>query len=74
MPHLRSIVDKLVESVEAFLTLYPMGKDACLKLTGEHPEILKALQNKDVERARAAMKRNIRSGLDIIERSYSPLM
>lgn len=73
LPHLCEIVDKLVESVETFLTLYTHEVTDCHKFSDEHLQILTALKAKDEEQVSAAMKKNIRSGLAVVERSFSRL-
>jgi DNA-binding GntR family transcriptional regulator len=74
MPHLCTIVDKLIESVETFLTLYHQEKADCQQFVEEHLEILTALKTRDPNRVRTAMKENIRSGLAVVERSFTRLI
>lgn len=74
LPHLCTIVDKLIESVETFLTLYHQEKSDCQKFAEEHLAILTALKTGDPDCVRAAMKKNIRSGLEVVERSFTRLI
>jgi DNA-binding GntR family transcriptional regulator len=74
LPHLCSVDDKLIESVETFLTLYHQELADCHKFACEHAEILTALKNRDQEAAAAAMRTNIRSGLEVVQRSFSRLV
>jgi DNA-binding GntR family transcriptional regulator len=74
LTHLCSIADKLIEPVETFLTLYHQEEGDCHKFIQEHREILAALKDKDVERVRFAMTNNIRSGLEVVQRSFSRLI
>lgn len=74
LTHLCAIVDKLIVSVETFLTLYHQESGDCLKFIQEHGEILAALKDKDAERVRLAMTNNIHSGLEVVQRSFSRLI
>ena len=74
LTHLCAIVDKLIVSVETFLTLYNQEQGDCNKFIQEHREILAALKDKDAERVRLAMTNNIRSGLEVVQRSFSRLI
>lgn len=74
MPLLCTIVDKLVESVETFLTLYHQEQADREKFTEEHLEILNALKKGDIEQVTESMRKNIRSGLEVVERSFSRLI
>lgn len=74
LPHLCAIVNKLIESVETFLNLYRQEITDCHKFSHEHGEILEAIKAGDEERVRASLKNNIRSGLDVVERSFSRLV
>jgi len=74
LTHLCSIVDKLIVSVETFLTLYHQEPGDCQKFIQGHEEILVALKDKDAERVRLAMTNNIRSGLEVVQRSFSRLI
>lgn len=72
--HLCAIVDKLILSVETFLTMSHQQQSDYPKFIQEHGEILAALKDKDVERLRAAMKNNINSGFEVAQRSISLLI
>lgn len=74
MPLLCTIVDKLIESVETFLTLYHQEQADREKFTEEHLEILNALRKGDIEQVTDSMRKNIRSGLEVVERSFSRLI
>lgn len=74
LPHLCTIVHKLIESVEAFLNLYRQEITDCHKFSFEHGQILEAIKEKDEERVRTVLKNNIRSGLEVVERSFSRLV
>jgi DNA-binding GntR family transcriptional regulator len=71
MPHIIAIVDKLVESVETFLTLRRQKLTDCQQFTEEHGLIIQAIRNKDKELANTIMRKNIKSGLEIVERTIS---
>ena len=74
LPHLCNIVYKLIESVETFLNLYRQEITDCHKFSFEHGQILDAIKSKDEDRVRDVVKSNIRSGLDVVERSFSRLV
>ena len=74
LPHLCSIVHKLIESVETFLNLYRQEITDCHKFSREHGEILDAIKSGDEELIRQTLQNNIRSGLDVVERSFSRLI
>ncbi|MDY0039999.1 MAG: GntR family transcriptional regulator [Desulforhabdus sp.] len=74
LPHLCTVVDKLIESVETFLTLYHQEISDCQKFANEHGEILEALKEKDEGKVSEALKNNIRSGLEVVQRSFSRLV
>ena len=71
MPHISTIVDKLVESVESFLQMFRQQAADKQKFVEEHDRILTAIQAGDATLARKAMKINILSGLEIVERTFS---
>ncbi|SCY58564.1 GntR family transcriptional regulator [Desulfoluna spongiiphila] len=74
LPHLCSIVYKLIESVETFLNLYRQEITDCHKFSFEHGQILAAIKSKDEAQVRAVLQNNIRSGLEVVERSFSRLI
>ena len=74
LPHLCTIVHKLIESVETFLNLYRQEITDCHKFSHEHGEILNAIKAKDEELVRTVLTNNIRSGLEVVERSISRLV
>ena len=74
LPHLITIVGKLIESVETFLTLYDQERTDCQKFAKEHLEIIEAIKAKDKTKVVETMSRNIRSGLEVVKRTLSRLM
>lgn len=74
LPHLCTIVYKLIESVETFLNLYRQEITDCHKFSFEHGQILAAIKDKDENRVRTVLQSNIRSGLEVVERSFSRLI
>lgn len=73
LPHLITIVGKLIESVETFLTLYDQERKDCRKFSEEHLQILMAIKEKDEEKLIRAMSENIRSGMEVAKRTISRL-
>lgn len=71
MPHIIAIVDKLIESVETFLTLRRQQLTDCQHFTEEHGLIIQAIKSKDKELANTIMRKNIKSGLEVVERTFS---
>lgn len=71
MPHIIAAVDKLIESVETFLTLRRQKLTDCHQFNEEHGRILKAIKTGDRELANSVMRSNIKSGLDVVERTFS---
>jgi DNA-binding GntR family transcriptional regulator len=71
MPHISTIVDKLVESVETFLNIYRQETEDKQRFVEEHEQILKAVKARDVTLACEAMRANILSGLEVAERTFS---
>lgn len=71
MPHISSIVDKLVESAEAFLTVYMQNPTDKQNFIEEHGRIVEALQARDVTLACDAIRTNIQSGLAVVEKTLS---
>lgn len=71
MPHIIAVVDKLVESVETFLTLRREKSTDCNQFTEEHGFIIQAIKDKDKETASKMMRKNIQSGLAVVERTFS---
>lgn len=74
LPHLKSIVGKLAEAVETFLTLYNQEVSDRQKFSQEHKRILDAIKAKDQEKLKEALAINIHSGLCVVEQSLSRLM
>ena len=73
LPHLIAIVGKLIESVETFLTLYDQERADCRKFSEEHYQILQALRERDEKKLVESISKNIRSGLDVAQRTISRL-
>lgn len=71
MPHLSTIVDKLVESVETFLTLYRQETADKQRFIKEHELIVTAIKAGDVTLACEAMRTNVLSGLEIAKRTFA---
>ncbi len=71
MPHISTIVAKLVESVETFLKLYRQETADKEIFVEEHEAILAAIKTCDVTLACEAMRINVLSGLKIVERTFS---
>jgi DNA-binding GntR family transcriptional regulator len=74
MPHIFSIVAKLIESVETFLTLRRQELTDCHLFTEEHGLILTAIKSKDKDLAKTVMRKNIQRGLEVVERTFPQLM
>ncbi len=72
--HLCMVVKKLIQSVETFLILYPQEKSVCLKFNKEHGQILEAIKSKDQEKLKNILAKNIKGGLDVIEKSFQKMM
>lgn len=73
LPHLIAIVGKLIESVETFLTLYDQERADCQKFSDEHYLILQALKTRDEKKLVETVSNNIRSGLNVAQRTISRL-
>lgn len=71
MPHISTIVAKLIESIETFLTIYRQDTADKQRFIEEHSKILEAIKAKDITAACEAMRTNILSGLEIVERTFS---
>ena len=71
MPHISTIVDNLVESVETFLTLHRQETVDKHAFFEEHEQIVNALKACDVDMAQEAMRSNIISSLEVVERRFS---
>lgn len=73
LPHLIAIVGKLIESVETFLTLYDQERADCHKFSDEHYQILLAIKERDENKLVETVSNNIRSGLNVAQRTISRL-
>ncbi|MBF0279488.1 MAG: GntR family transcriptional regulator [SAR324 cluster bacterium] len=74
LSHLCMVVKKLIQSVETFLILYPQEKNVCLKFNEEHGRILEAVKAKNAEELKTVLAKNIKGGLEIIEKSFQKMM
>lgn len=73
-PHLHSIVEKLILPVETFLNSYHQEKTYYHRFNKEHARIIEALRNNDANALKLALTKNIRGGLDIIEKTYNRMV
>ena len=74
LPHLHSIVEKLILPVETFLNSYHQEKSDCHRFNKEHAEIIETLRNNDGMALQLALTKNIRGGLKIIEKTYNRMV
>jgi DNA-binding GntR family transcriptional regulator len=74
LPHLCNIAQALVQSVESVLNIYRREEAHCVRFNAQHRAILDALKSKDPQRVKKTFEINIRSGIDIIEETYSKLV
>ncbi len=74
LPHLHSIVKKLILPVETFLNAYRQEKAEYQQFNQEHALIISALKEKNPEALKSALTKNIRSGLEIIEKTYNRMV
>lgn len=73
LPHLCSIVEKLILPVEIFLNVAGQGTD-CMTFHAEHGRILEALEEKDAERLKERLSANIMAGFHLIEKTYGRMV
>lgn len=66
MPHLMSIVDHLMDFVQAFLTLRAFSQEHTELFNQQHRIIINALKNKDEQLLRDTLGANIMVGLDLV--------
>lgn len=71
IPHISTIIDKLVESVETFFTLYRQETADKHTFFEEHEQIVNALKACDVDMAQEIMRSNIINNLEIVERIFT---
>ncbi|NNG00871.1 MAG: GntR family transcriptional regulator [Desulfobacteraceae bacterium] len=74
LPHLCEIVQKLIQYVETFLNLYRQDREDCTKFNAQHAAILAAIKANDKKRLATALTLNIKSGLEVIEKTYQRLV
>lgn len=66
MPHLMSIVDHLMDFVQAFLTLRAFSQEHTELFNQQHGIIIDALKNRDEHLLRHTLEANIMVGLDLV--------
>ncbi|WP_291322746.1 GntR family transcriptional regulator [Desulfonatronospira sp.] len=74
LPHLCLVVDKLMESVDIFLINRPRDSNYLNRMHAQHDQILDALRKKDEAMLKENLQQNIKSGLKLIKKVYSPFM
>jgi DNA-binding GntR family transcriptional regulator len=74
LPHLHSIVKKLILPVETFLNAYHHETADYQRFNQEHALILSALKEKNPEALKSALTKNIQGGLEIIEKTYNRMV
>ena len=67
------IVQKLIQTVEAYLTLYRQNTEDCKVFNQDHQSILDAIKDKDQDALTEHLTRNIERGLQVIEKTYHRL-
>ncbi len=72
--HLCNIAQTLTFSVESVLNIYHWERKHCLKFNTQHQTIIDAFKTKDPTRVKKTIKLNIKSGLEIIEETYSKML
>lgn len=70
LSHLYSILEKLLEFIEMFLSLYQYKANDCVRFNEEHARIIKALREKDAEVLTSLLKVNIQGGLGLVGEAY----
>lgn len=66
MPHLMSVVDHLMDFVQAFLTLRSFSAEHTALFNQQHGIIIEALKKKDEHLLRETLEANIMIGLDLV--------
>lgn len=74
LTHLCLIVNKLLDSIGAFLNLHRYDINDCSKFNHEHGVIIQALRNKDEPTLRRVLESNIMGGLDLVKGAYSQIL
>ncbi len=74
LKHLCLVVDKLMESVDIFLINRPRDSNYLNRMHVQHTQILDALKKKDKTMLKESLKQNIKNGLRLIKKTYSPFM
>ena len=74
LTHLCLVVDKLMESVDIFLINRPRGNNYLNRMHVQHTQIVDALKNRDTAMLKESLKQNIKNGLRLIKKTYSPFM
>lgn len=70
LPHLCSIVEKLLEFIEVFLNLYQYEPSTCCRFNEEHADIIRCLREKDADSLAVVLEANIQGGLGLVEKAY----
>jgi DNA-binding GntR family transcriptional regulator len=70
MSHLCLTANRLLEIIEVFLNLYRHEALEYNDYNNGHLQILKALKDKNEEEMEAALRRNIRDGMDLVSKVY----
>ncbi len=66
MPHLVSVVEHLMDFVQAFLTLRAYSAEHKELFNQQHATIIAALRNKDADLLRTTLQENIMVGLELV--------
>ncbi|WP_066852843.1 GntR family transcriptional regulator [Halodesulfovibrio spirochaetisodalis] len=70
MSHLYSVLEKLLEFIEMFLSLYQYKSNDCVRFNEEHAQIVSALREKNAEVLAEVLSANIRGGLGLVGEAY----
>ncbi|GAB6143302.1 GntR family transcriptional regulator [Desulfocicer niacini] len=74
LPHLHSIVKKLILPVETFLNAYQQKTEDYQRFNQEHARIISSLKEQNSQGLKEALTNNIQGGLEIIEKTYSRMV
>lgn len=70
LPHILETLNKLIASVETFLTLRLLRPTDCQKMNTELGNFFEAINRKDTVLAEKSLHRNIENSLNIVERTF----
>lgn len=70
LSYIYMIVQKLIQTVEAYLNLYRQEKEDCIIFNQDHHKILQAIKNKDKATLASELEINIGRGLTVIEKTF----